>query len=369
MKLTRKEFLSTGTKYGAGAVLGLGAVGLLSRSQSVAGTMTAWPYPYQTLDVEKVRKYGHDLYYSGKGCCYGSFHAIVKALGEVVGEPWSSFPSEMMTYGKGGGVGWGLLCGAANGPAAVISLVCQSARADVLVNELFGWYTQVKLPTDMSNQYGRESAYTNNPVPQDLAQNVSGSVLCHVSVTEWCKAASLTAGSNERKERCARITGDLAAYAAKILNDEFAGQFAGLYVAPATVAACNSCHTIGSNNMVAAKMECTQCHGDPHATSGVMEMGGVVSQYELDQNYPNPFNPQTTIRFAIPNGGPVDLAVYDVHGQLIRNLIPHEERAAGRYNVEWDGTNNAGKKVASGVYFTRLQVGQFSATKKMALVK
>ena len=63
MKLTRKEFLSTGTKYGAGAVLGLGAVGLLSRSQSVAGTMTAWPYPYQTLDVEKVRKYGHDLYY------------------------------------------------------------------------------------------------------------------------------------------------------------------------------------------------------------------------------------------------------------------------------------------------------------------
>src|SRR5512135_3154112 len=114
MKLTRKEFLATGTKYGAGAVLGLGAVGLLSRNQGIAGTTTTWPYPYQALDVEKVRKYGHDLYYSGKGCCYGSFHAIVKALGEAIGEPWTSFPSEMMTFGKGGGVGWGLLCGAAN---------------------------------------------------------------------------------------------------------------------------------------------------------------------------------------------------------------------------------------------------------------
>lgn len=368
-KMTRKDFLTTGTKYGASAVVGIGAVSLLSRAQGIAGTQATWPYPYQALDVEKVRKYGHDLYYSGKGCCYGAFHALAKAASELIGEPWTSFPSEMMIYGKGGGVGWGILCGALNGPGAFISLVCQSARADVLIHELFGWYTQTKLPTDMSNQYGRDSAYTSNPYPHDLPQNTSGSVLCHVSVTEWCKTAVLVASSTERKERCARVTGDVAAYAAKILNDEFAGQFAGLYVAPTTVAGCNSCHTVGTNNMVAAKMECTQCHGDPHATSGVNNVGGVVEDYKLEQNYPNPFNPQTRLQFAIPKAGAVDLSIYDVHGQLIRNLVPHEDYAPGKYAVQWDGTDNAGKKVASGVYFCRLQAGQFGATKKMAFVK
>ena len=369
MKLTRKEFLSTGTKYGAGAIIGLGAVELLARGQGTAGVNAIWPYPYQTLDVEAVRKLGHDQYYSGKGCCYGAFYALVKASSNLAGEPWTSFPAEMMVYGKGGGVGWGTLCGAANGAAAFISLVCQIARADVLNNEVFGWYTQTKLPTDTSNQYGKDSAYTSNPYPHDLAQNISGSVLCHVSVTEWCKTAQLTASSTERKERCARITGDVAAYAAKVLNDEFASQFVGLYVAPTSITTCNSCHTIGSNNMVAAKMECTQCHGDPHATSGVQEISGKASEYQLEQNYPNPFNPDTRIKFALPKNEAVDLAVYDVHGRIIKNIIMHEDYAPGSYAVEWNGTNNAGEKVASGVYFCRVQMGTFSATRKMALLK
>jgi hypothetical protein len=368
MNLTRKEFLESSVRVGAGAVIGLGAADLFTHSKAFAGT-AAWPYTYQALDVETVRKYGHDLYYV-KGCCYGSFHALVKAIGEAVGEPWTSFPSDMMSYGKGGGEGWGILCGAANGPAAFINLVCTQARADVLINELFGWYTQTQLPTDMSNQYARESAYSNNPCPKDLPQNASGSVLCHVSVTEWCIGAALTASSTERKDRCARITGDLAAYAAKILNDELAGEFAGLYVAPVSIATCNSCHTIGSNNIVSAKMECTQCHGDHINSTGISPIGGdVPAEIQLEQNYPNPFNPNTRLRFSIPRAAAVDLAIYDVHGQLIKNLILHEGYAPGKYAAEWDGTNNAGMKVASGVYFSRLQVGQFSATKKMALVK
>jgi hypothetical protein len=275
----------------------------------------------------------------------------------------------MMVFGKGGGEGWGTLCGAVNGASAFISLVCQTSRSDVLVNELFGWYTQTNLPTDTSNQYGKDSAYGSNPYPHELAQNTSGSVLCHASVTEWCKTAQLTAGSTERKERCARLTGDVAAYAAKILNDDFASKFTALYVPPASIATCNSCHTIGSNNMVAAKMECTQCHGDPHAASSVHEIGGKVTEYKLEQNYPNPFNPDTRIKFSIPSSGAVDLAIYDVHGRLVKNVILHDEYAPGSYAAEWNGTNNAGERVASGVYFCRLQVGTFSATKKMALVK
>ena len=369
MNLTRKEFLVTGTKYAAGAVVGAGAVSMLSQSIGRAGTQATWPYPYQALDVEKVRKYGHDLYYVS-GCSYGSFHALVKALSELIPDPWATFPSQMMIYGKGGGEGWGGLCGGINGPSAFIALVCPtSARADVLIGELFGWYTQTKFPSDISNQYGVNSEFGDNRFTQALAQNTSGSILCHVSVTEWCKAAAKVQTSADRKERCARLTGDVAAYAAKILNDEFAGTFAATYVPPAAIATCNSCHTLGDMNIVAAKMNCVQCHGD-HTVSGVSELGGQLpSDYKLEQNYPNPFNPQTRLSFSIPKATAVDLCIYDVHGQVVRNLIPHQDYAPGNYAVQWDGTNNAGGKVASGVYFCRLQAGSFSATKKMAMVK
>jgi hypothetical protein len=121
--------------------------------------------------------------------------------------------------------------------------------------------------------------------------------------------------------------------------------------------------------MVASKMDCTQCHGDPHTTTGVVDQRGAATEYELDQNYPNPFNPHTRIQFAVPQNVAVDLAVYDTHGQLIKNLVPHQDYSAGKYAIEWDGTNNAGQKVASGVYFCRMQAGQFSSTKKLALVK
>jgi len=372
MILTRKEFLVTGSKYAAGAVVGAGALNMLARSVGRAGTNAVWPYPYQTLDPEVVRKYGHDYYYVA-GCSYGSFYALAKASADLMGEPWTSFPAMMMMYGKGGGEGWGGLCGGINGSAAFIACVVPTtARADVLIGEIFGWYTQTKFPSDTSNTYGVNSQYTNNPDPKTLGQNTSGSILCHVSVTEWCKATGTLQTSADRKERCARLTGDVAAYAAKILNDEFAGHFVATYVPPADIAACATCHSTGTldTNIVAAKWDCAPCHGDPHAQTGVIEVGGaVVTEYALHPNYPNPFNPDTRVEFSVPRQEAVDLAVYNVKGQLIRNLVSHDLYAPGKYATRWDGTNNAGEHVASGVYFCRMKAGQFSATRKMMLVR
>ena len=61
--------------------------------------------------------------------------------------------------------------------------------------------------------------------------------------------------------------------------------------------------------------------------------------------------------------------MYDVHGRLVRELTDFQEFAAGTYTVAWDGKDADGKRVASGVYFTRMQAGTFSTTKKMTLVK
>ena len=367
MKISRKDFLASGTKYAAGAVIGAAAADSLM-SKAMAGMNATWPFPYQALDVEKVRMLGHDLYYDTTygGCCFGAFAALVNASAAVVGEPFTSFPVGMMLWGGGGGASWGGTCGAVAGSAAFIALVTAKANAYALESEVFGWYTQTKFPTDASNQYGVESKYTQNKYTQTLVQNISGSILCHASIAEWCKTAKVTEGSTERKERCARLTGDVAAYAAKILNDKLASTFVPLFASPAIIAECKGCHS----STITSKMECTQCHGD-HRTGAThaAEPEGIAADYLLENNYPNPFNPQTRIQFSVPAAATVDIAIYDIHGRLVRNLIPSQHRESGRYSIDWDGKDNAGGRVASGPYFCRMHAGRFSATKKLSLLK
>jgi flagellar hook assembly protein FlgD len=99
------------------------------------------------------------------------------------------------------------------------------------------------------------------------------------------------------------------------------------------------------------------------------EMGeGRVASYELEQNYPNPFNPSTTIKFALPEAGEVRLAIYNMSGQLVRTLYAGE-MPAGRFEVEWNGTNESGERVASGVYVYVLKAGEFTAQRKLVLMK
>ncbi len=93
------------------------------------------------------------------------------------------------------------------------------------------------------------------------------------------------------------------------------------------------------------------------------------ARFALHQNLPNPFNPMTKILFEVPEeGGHVRLSVYDVNGRLMRRLID-EHYDSGRYEAEWRGTDARGRSLPSGVYFYRLDAGEFSDTKKMVLVK
>ncbi len=99
------------------------------------------------------------------------------------------------------------------------------------------------------------------------------------------------------------------------------------------------------------------------------EVGAEVPEtYALNQNYPNPFNPTTKISFDIPARSHVVLTVYNVLGQKVKTLVD-EELAPNHYVTEWDGTNEGGAQVSSGVYFYKLQTEDFSSTKKMVLLK
>ncbi len=93
-----------------------------------------------------------------------------------------------------------------------------------------------------------------------------------------------------------------------------------------------------------------------------------VKLFRLGQNHPNPFNPTTSIRFTVEKEGPVELAVYDVSGRKIRTLV-RDTRGPGDHVVTWDGTDQSGSRVPSGMYFYKLNSGGDSSTRKMTLVK
>lgn len=89
----------------------------------------------------------------------------------------------------------------------------------------------------------------------------------------------------------------------------------------------------------------------------------------LYQNVPNPFNPTTAIHFDLAQDAHVELVVYDVAGKRVRSLL-NERLSAGRaIQVVWDGVNDAGERVGSGVYLYRLVSGDFSATRKMIVLR
>jgi len=91
-------------------------------------------------------------------------------------------------------------------------------------------------------------------------------------------------------------------------------------------------------------------------------------RFALHDAVPNPFNPLTTLSFSLPSGGHVQLVIYDVAGRLVRSLL-NETRPPGRHDVAWEGLDNRGNPVSSGVYLYRLEVLGFVETKRMVLMK
>ena len=264
-KITRKKFFEDTFKYTAGAVVGVAGFGAFSTcAEHSEPQIRSWPWTYAKLDPEAARKLGHDNFYK-MGCCYGTFAGIILQLRDKVGEPFTSLPLEMMSYGGGGVKGWGTLCGTLNAAAAAISLVRDGNISTLIINELMGWYTEALLPGEKSNMYAESGEFAVDRGIKTLAQNQSGSPLCHVSVTKWCRASGFDIGSPEQKERCARVAGDVAAKAVMLLNTQEDGLFKAEYVMPASTAECLECH--GPEKEVACadhKMLCVQCHGQPH---------------------------------------------------------------------------------------------------------
>jgi len=102
---------------------------------------------------------------------------------------------------------------------------------------------------------------------------------------------------------------------------------------------------------------------DTNSINSIMNNVGLIESYSLEQNYPNPFNPTTTIPFQLPKSSFVKLTIYDITGRLIKNLI-NEYKNAGYYSVNWDTDN-----VVSGIYFYKIDAGEFTSIKRCLVIK
>ncbi|WP_227763597.1 C-GCAxxG-C-C family (seleno)protein [Zhaonella formicivorans] len=214
----------------------------------------SFPWPYVKLDPEAAYKDGYDFYFSKGGCMPSAALAIIKQLREKVGYPYTLLPDEMFKYGSGGAGGWGTLCGALNGALLVMNLV-DPKYADIL-EELMGWYTTFPFPSSKHEAYAKFKGQITT---------VANSPLCHASVSKWCVAAGAKVNSPEKYDRCAKLSGDVAAKAIELLNAKLIDKnFTKSYTVPAEFAACMGCHQ-GKDSMLdneQGKMNCVNCHDD-----------------------------------------------------------------------------------------------------------
>ncbi len=160
---------------------------------------------------------------------------------------------------------------------------------------------------------------------------------------------------------------DVDIYTSRV-GDEFRVLLIGREAKPLPLGDC--LFSLSGDGFDAVDVSLADCEGKLISVKREFDKGSLPTRYTLYQNYPNPFNPTTNIRYFVGAEGPAQVAlrVYNIAGQLVRTLVD-EERSPGEHQVMWDGKNEQGEDVASGVYFYRLNVADYSENRRMVLLK
>lgn len=201
-------------------------------------------------------------------------HALVSALNEKVGGPYKYIPAEMMQWARGAGKGFCGTCGSLIAASTVANMISDNETANQIALGMWNWYADVKFPSDEINKraHNKDLYVDDYKTSEILPQEYPGSIICHVSVTRWCKKSGYASGSSERSERCARVTGDVAYKLTELLNQLADGKFKRKHKIPNEVNQCRSCHSKGTpyekGHWTRGKLRCNNCHGaDPKNTA------------------------------------------------------------------------------------------------------
>jgi len=251
-------------KIGIGAITGTG-IGLFTLANAFKDNKIpdAKPYNlkyegeesnriYAQLNPETTAEIAYEHYSKGS-CMYAIVSSVISQLAEKIGEPYASIPLQMFKYGHGGVGGYGSLCGAINGAAALIGLLITDKHVqDNIIADVFQWYEKTPLPVFKP---------LNAKFDFSLPSVASNSVLCHASNTNWCNKSGYNINSDERKERCRRLTADVAKRLTIALNNFFNDSYITNTENNLETGGCLECHgKEGKLKNSAVKMNCNPCH-------------------------------------------------------------------------------------------------------------
>lgn len=230
--LSRRELIMSAA---AGAAV-ISAGGLFTTERSFA--KSEMKYQYTKLDLNEVGQVAYDNWYKDF-CSYAVASGIIEPLRTKVGGPYKTFPLEVTRFAHGGAVGWGTLCGSLFGAGIAANLVA-GRDGEEITNDVIAYYASTALPTFEP----KEPKLDRKP-----ELSMSDSPLCHVSVGKWMKKADKQFFSPERKDRCARLSANVAMHTAMLLNEWHEGTYEPKHGSQAKT------HNITTQN------NCTECHG------------------------------------------------------------------------------------------------------------
>jgi len=283
---TRRNFLKAGCIAIAGATT-VGSISLIKPKVTQASSAEhPYGWPIAGIDINQTKELGYLGYKgtsrfssaAGKQCASGVFGAIIGQIQETVANdsenPYHQIPLGMMQWAASGVVGFGSLCGALNGACAVIGLVCNENDAKAYISDLLTWYSESALPI-----------FTSSNSSNNHTKTIAGSNLCHTSVTNWCLASGYASGSNERSERCACLSADVAGKVVEMLNSGI-GEILGNPRDNKTT--CGACHYKGTDyeagQFTRGKMNCNSCHVDIKKTSKKGHNSGQHNNHNRSRN-------------------------------------------------------------------------------------
>ena len=262
---SRRDILLGSAAAAIGGIFGGGS--LAGATTGAARDLETPPLPWKwvTLDADEAGRRAYRLYFDQGGCGTASYLSILSLLKEKVGYPWTVMPDMMMIHAASGYGGHGTLCGALGGASCIINLVAYSPDKDAfyktMIDWLYEWYGQQDFPTerfdDISNMPGQIKVKAKSP-------------LCHTSVSSWALVAGEQVTSDAKKERCAKVSGEVVYTVVDRLNEHFAGRWSPPAWQPSDeYGHCVKCH--GPDNVMHNKtgmnaqqghMDCLMCHSD-----------------------------------------------------------------------------------------------------------
>jgi len=244
--LSRRDVIIGGGMAAAGVAVA--SLGVLGAAKQASAYDYASKYKYDKLDLNEVGQLTYENYFQ-RWCTSSVVAGLVEALKKKVGGDWNDFPIDAYRWGHGGLAGWGALCGTMPGAGIVIGLVTKDTDvAEAMVNDLAFYYSYTELPSFEPEKVLKA------PLKH---KTLAGTPVCHISVGKWMRAEGVGFLTDERAERCARLSANVAMEAARMLNlwadGDYEPRHAPLYNLLA--------------NGITSQNNCMDCHG--HDVPGV----------------------------------------------------------------------------------------------------